>query len=110
MNKYDAYLQFLATFSLSSFAGLAALLRGGDKLTYRAVASAMMNSGFMGIVIYTIGSKVYAGNENVWFLMGISTLAGLGGNTAIDFFLTLAKSVILAKVQSKKEPEDQNAK
>lgn len=96
MDKIDAYAQFLATFSLSSFAGLAALLRSGQKLSYRAVISAMLNSGLMGLVIFMTWYNLY-GPENMWFLMGVSILAGLGGNTAIDFILTLAKKLIEVK-------------
>lgn len=107
MNKYDPYLQFLATFSVSSFAGLAALLRSGEKLNFRVVASAMLNSGFLGLVIFMCwGGGGAAGN--IWALMGISILAGLGGNTAIDFALSLFKSIVQAKygIKDKEEKKD----
>ena len=84
-DKLDPIKAFLAVFSISSFAGLAALLRSGRKLDARAVASSMLNSGLLGLGIGFLWWKYYSGEQNVWFLFGVSLLAGLGGTTMVDF-------------------------
>ncbi len=82
---------FASVFGISSFAGLAALLRSGKQLTWRAVASAMLNSGLLGLGIAMLWFKYYDGAQNIWFLFGVSLLAGLGGTVMVDFVLQLFK-------------------
>lgn len=88
--EFDPIKIFLSTFSISSFAGLAALLRTGRQLTVRGVLSAMLNSGLLGLGIAFIWYNWFA--ENLWFLMGVSLLAGLGGLTVLDFFLAVMRN------------------
>lgn len=81
---------FGGIFVASSFAGLAALLRSRQKVSFRAVASAMLNSGFIGTIIGLIWYSQYR-ETNLYFLVGVSILAGLGGSTTIDFVLQVAR-------------------
>ena len=78
-------------FSLSSVAGLAALLRSNQQLTTRAVFSAFLNSGLTGGVIGAIWWNWYGGSGHPWFMLGVSTLAGLGGPVFLDFILQLSQ-------------------
>lgn len=83
---------FAWTFGLSSLAGLAALLRSGHELTWRAVVSSMLNSGMLGLVIGLTWYKYYGADDaSVYFVLGVSTLAGLGGVSLVDFFVQLLK-------------------
>lgn len=75
-------------FPFSSFAGLAALMRSGRKMTKRAVASAMLNSGLFGLAV-GFGLIHLKGPEHMFFIWCVSISAGLGGNTAIEFALGL---------------------
>lgn len=83
---------FLAAFGTSSFAGLAALLRSGKQLSKMAIASAMLNAGLLGLVIAMVWWHQFSGSEeNIYWLIGLCILSGLGGMTVIDFALQLLK-------------------
>jgi len=77
---------FLSAFAVSALAGLAALLRSTNKLTVLAVISAILNSGLMGLGISLLWYTKF--QDNIYFLIGICVLAGLGGMTTVDFVLT----------------------
>jgi hypothetical protein len=78
------HLLFVLIFGGGSLGGLAALLRGNHALTKRNVFSAMLNSGMMALVIALVWWSNYK-DTNLFFLVGISILAGLGGATTLDF-------------------------
>ncbi len=74
---------FVSSFLVSAFAGVAALLRSGVSLTRLRVLSAVLNSGLVGLAISLMW---YAHmKDNVYFLVGVSAVAGLGGMTTVDF-------------------------
>ena len=81
----------VAAFSISSFGGLAALLRSDKPITWRAAIAAVMYSGMMGLVIALLWYNFFDGKGNVFFLLGVSGLAGIGGTTAIDFLIQVIK-------------------
>jgi hypothetical protein len=83
---------FLLAFGTSSLAGLAALLRSGQTISIRSLLSAWLNSGLLGLAIAFIWYNYFEGDQNPWFLLGVSILAGLGGYTVIDFVITLLVS------------------
>ena len=82
---------FLSSFAICSVAGLAAHLRGNRDLTMRQTVSAMLNSGLLGLAIAFLWYTYFDGQDNVWFLMGVSLLAGLGGVSLLDFLLMVIK-------------------
>lgn len=82
---------FLSAFSICSVAGLASYLRSGRELTARQVFSAMLNSGLLGLAIAFLWYRYFNGKDNIWFLLGVSLLAGLGGASLLDFILMLCK-------------------
>lgn len=81
---------FICAFGVSSFAGLAALLRAGKQVNFVAVASASLNSGFLGLAIALLWFTKY--QDNIYFLIGMCVLAGLGGATMIDFVIQAVKT------------------
>jgi hypothetical protein len=89
----DEYLHALAIFAsafgVASFAGLATLLRFARKLSGILVASAMLNSGFLGLAIALIWYQNYLKAENVPGLLGICVLAGMGGSTVSDLLISV---------------------
>jgi hypothetical protein len=82
---------FLSAFVLSSFGGLAALLRSNQEVTLRAVLSALMYSGGLGVVIALLLFNTFEGKGNIYVLLGISGLAGMGGMTLVDFIVQVLK-------------------
>jgi hypothetical protein len=91
-DQLDPLRVFLSSFGVSSFAGLAALLRSGKPISPLSVFSAMLNTGLVGLAIALIWYQQFRGSDaNVYFLIGVCVLAGLGGTTAIDFIVQVCK-------------------
>lgn len=89
-NDYPHALSvFASAFGVSAFAGLATLLRFARKLSKLAIISAMLNAGFMGLAIALIWYQNYRASENVYGLIGICVLAGMGGSTLTDLAISL---------------------
>jgi uncharacterized membrane-anchored protein len=80
---------FISAFGVSSFAGLAALLRAGKEVNWISVASSVLNSGLFGLAIALLWYVKF--QDNIYFLIGICILAGLGGATLVDFFIQAFK-------------------
>lgn len=78
---------FLSAFLCSSFAGLASLLRSEKKLTWLNITSSFLNSGMLGMAISLIWYTKYQEANNIFFLVGLCTLAGLAGHSAVDAIL-----------------------
>lgn len=89
-DKINPIYVFLSAFGVSSFAGLAALLRAGKQVNGIAVLSAVLNSGMLGLCIALIWYNKF--QDNIYFLIGICVLAGLGGATLVDFMVAAFKS------------------
>lgn len=80
---------FASAFGASAFAGLATFLRFARKISKLAILSAMLNAGFMGLAISLIWYQNYRASENVYGLIGICVLAGMGGSTLTDLAISL---------------------
>lgn len=84
MRDYMSFIIVGVIFPISSFAGLAALMRTGRKMTWRSIFSSMLNSGLLGVAI-ACGMIHAFGPEHKFFIGFVSLMAGLGGNTAVEF-------------------------
>ena len=91
-DKFDPKLTLSAAFAISSLGGLAAMLRSNKPLSVRAVLSAILYSGVMGLIIALLWYNYFDGNGNIYFLLGVSGLAGVGGTTVLDFVVQAFKS------------------
>jgi hypothetical protein len=100
----DPIKVFISCFAISSFAGLAALLRTGKKITTTLVISAVLNSGLIGLCVGLLWYTKF--QDNIYFLVGVCTLAGLGGATTIDFALSMFKSALKSKLGVTEESKD----
>jgi hypothetical protein len=69
VDRLNPIYVFVSAFGVSSFAGLAALLRGGKQVTIIAVLSAVLNSGLLGLAIALVWYNKF--QDNVYFLIGI---------------------------------------
>jgi len=96
MHDRDPYTLFTASYLLSSFAGLAALLRSGIPLSWRLVTSAFLNSGLLGVAVAMIWTELYGDVKYPWFMLGVSILAGLGGTSLVDFVFQLIREGLRA--------------
>ncbi len=90
-NKLDPLHVFMAAGGLASFAGLAELLRSGRPITWRNLVSASLNSGMIGLALGLVWYHYFLGQGDIYFLIGVCILAGLGGATMVDFILTIFK-------------------
>jgi len=88
----DPLKVFAAAFAISSVGGLAALLRSKHSLSLRSICSAMLYSGITGLVIALLWYSYFDGNQNLYFLLGVSGLAGIGGTTVLDFCVQVLKN------------------
>ena len=71
---------FIACFSIASMAGFFTHLRGKKPLVWREVVAVTFYSGLLGLVIGLLWHNYFAPG-NLYFLVGVSGLAGLGGTT-----------------------------
>jgi ABC-type uncharacterized transport system permease subunit len=85
----NALSVFCSAFGVAAFAGLATLLRFARKLSKLTVVSAMLNAGFLGLAIALIWYQNYRNAENVYGLIGVCVLAGMGGSTLTDIAISL---------------------
>lgn len=86
---FHALSVFLSAFGSASFAGLATLLRFAKKISKLAIVSAMLNAGFLGLAIALIWYQNYRKAENIYGLIGICVLAGMGGSTITDLLISI---------------------
>lgn len=91
-DRLDAFHVLTSSFALSSVGGLAAILRSKAKLTWRSVFAATLYSGLTGVTIALIWYNKYQADGDLYFLMGVSALAGIGGVNVVDFVLQLWKN------------------
>lgn len=86
---FHALSVFCSAFGVAAFAGLATLLRFARKLSKLSVISAMLNAGFLGLAIALLWYQNYRKAENVYGLIGICVLAGMGGSTLTDIAISI---------------------
>lgn len=101
---------FLTAFGLASLGGLAALLRSGKPLCYRSITSACLYSGLIGLTIALIWFEYFHGQNNIPFLLGVSTLAGIGGVTAMDLIKVLIEGKLKININLKQEDNNDSKK
>lgn len=92
LEPIDPMRLFGAVFGLSSFAGLASLLRSGRAVSPMSIASAMLNSGLLGLGIFLLWYTYFRDGDNIAFLVGVCLFAGLGGATALDFIVAAVRN------------------
>jgi DMSO reductase anchor subunit len=88
-DQFHALSVFASAFGAASFAGLATLLRFARKLSKLSIVSAMLNSGVLGLAIALIWYQNYREAQNVYGLIGICVMAGMGGSTLTDLLISL---------------------
>ena len=81
----------VAAFLIAAFGGLAALLRSQHPITLRSALAAILYSGLLGLVIALLWYNYFDGQGNIFFLLGVSGLSGIGGATLADFLVQLLK-------------------
>ena len=74
---------FAGAFAVSALAGLAALLRSDAVvITRKSVAAYTLNAGVLGLGLCMLWYARF--HDNVYSLIGVCVLAGLGGMATID--------------------------
>jgi hypothetical protein len=83
---------FACVFGLAAFAGLASVLRGRAPVTRLRVFSATLNSGLLGLALSLLWYRRYA--DDVYYLVGVCLLVGLGGTPTVGFALKVFRAQI----------------
>ena len=96
----------LSCFTISSLGGFFSYLRSDNKFRLRDAVAITFYTGLVGLVIGLLWFTWFA-PDNLFFLIGVSGLAGLGGSTAIDIVLKLIKS---GGIQINIQPKDDEEK
>ncbi len=86
-------LVFVSSFGLASCAGLASLLRSERSLSALKVASAMLNSGLLGLGLSLLWYERF--RDNIYALVGATVLAGMGGAPFVEFVLGLLRNTLM---------------
>jgi hypothetical protein len=101
---------FVCCFALAAAGGVAALLRSGRSITWRSLLSAVLYSGLTGLVLGLVWYNYFDGQKNLFFLLGICGLAGLGGTTLMDLVVQVLSGggitiSLAAKERSSRPPK-----
>ncbi len=80
---------FVTSFCVAAFAGVASLMRSGISLTWVRIISAALNSGLVGLAVSLMWYAKM--KDDVFFLVGVAAVAGLGGMTTVDFVVAALK-------------------
>lgn len=99
---------FVSCFSISALGGFFTHLRSNHPLTWRETCAITFYSGLLGLVIGLLWHNYFAPG-NLYFLIGVSGLAGLGGTTMST---AIVKSLQRAtfSLTEKDERENENGK
>lgn len=89
----EALLVFVSSFGLASCAGLASLLRSERPLSPLKVASAMLNSGLLGLGLSLLWYERF--RDNIYALVGATVLAGMGGAPFVELVLGLLRNTLM---------------
>jgi hypothetical protein len=88
---------FIAAAAIGGLAGLASALRTSVLLTGRYVGSSILTASLSGLLTALIGHNYVRESANVYFLLGVSGLAGYGGATLLDAALAVLVKFVGSK-------------
>jgi hypothetical protein len=110
--RYNPILVVLSAFAISSFGGVAAALRSREDLDWRRLLGAAMYSGAIGLIVCLLWYNFFDGQDNIFFLLGISGLAGIGGANVLDILRLLWQGKLVISIKKKQDvgPDDDEEK
>lgn len=91
-----------AAVAIGGLAGMASALRTSIVLTGRYVGSSVLTSILTAVLTVLIGWYYVQESRHIYFLLGVSGLAGYGGATLLD-----AALAVLVKFIGKQDPKTQ---
>ncbi len=107
-NQLTPFQVLTGCLTVSSLAGLAALLRSKQALTWRNVVATCLYSGMFGLIYGLIWFEWFDGeHQNFFFLIGSSGLVGLGGASLLDFVVDGLLNGFNITISTKKKDEKQ---
>jgi hypothetical protein len=108
-DTFDPLRVLISAFALAAIGGLASLFRGKAEITYRTSAAAMLYSGLSGLTIALIWYNKYQSEGNIYFLLGVSVLVGLGGVSVADLAMQVMRhggfNLSIGSKEKDKEPK-----
>jgi hypothetical protein len=96
---------FLSCFTISALGGFFSLLRSERPISLRSCCAATFYSGVIGLVIGLLWYNYWA-DTNIFFLIGVSGLAGLGGLSLSDLVIKLLRGKLGIKISVHADKED----
>ena len=93
----SAVAVFASAFGVAAMAGLAAWLRSDRELTRKSVCAATLNSGVLGLGVSLLWYNQF--RENIYYLVGLCMLAGLGGMAMVEAIVAAVQRVITPGVK-----------
>jgi len=102
--QYSAIAIFVAAFFVSGLSGIASLLRSGKEVKKITIITASLNSGLLGLAISLLWYQKF--QENIYELMGICVMSGLGGAASLDFILNFLQKGYFASVEKNNKDKD----
>ncbi len=98
----------LSCLAIASLGGFFSLLRSQQPLTARGLVAATLYSGLIGLVIGLLWFNYFA-PANLFFLIGTSGLAGLGGVTLLDVVVNvIAKGGVNITIKPKSDGSEED--
>jgi len=98
--------------TLAAISSLAQHLRSDHVLSFRSIAAAISYGGVSGLIIGLIWFN-WLGDDNCYFLVGVSGLAGITGSSVVDFMVKLINGNIGVEfkvTKDTKESDDDSSK
>jgi len=101
--RFEPLWVLLSAFAISSFGGIAAVMRSKEPLLMRRVIGAGMYSGAIGLIVCLLWYNFFDGKDNIYFLLGISGLAGIGGANVLDILKLIWQGKLVISIKPKDE-------
>lgn len=107
--KFEPVKVLAATFTIASLGGLAAKLRSREPLTPRSLIAAVLYAGLLGLLIGLLWFNYFNDAGNIYFLVGVSGMAGIGGMSLMDFVVQAFRNGgINIKISASEEEEQKD--
>lgn len=79
----------LSCTTVSAMGGLAAMVKRGKRVSMFVIFSTTFYNAMAGLIIGLLWYNYFLNANNVYFLIGVSGAAGIGGVTILDVFLQM---------------------
>lgn len=104
MQQYEVLI-FAACFGVAASAGLSQLLRSAAALDLRNILAAFFCSGMAGLIVGLLWFNFFKA-DNLYLLIGVAGLAGVGNASVLDFLCQLLAGQVGLSIKIDKGQDD----